>query len=49
VKFNTEAFSRAVKGINRKVQIFPVSCTTGEGIDEWVGWLKKRVERKPAG
>jgi hydrogenase nickel incorporation protein HypB len=49
VKYDLAAFSKAIKGINRKVQIFPVSCTTGEGIDEWVGWLKKRMSRKPAG
>jgi hydrogenase nickel incorporation protein HypB len=49
VKFDLAAFSEAVKGINAKVKIFPVSCTTGEGIDEWVGWLKKRINRSAAG
>jgi len=43
VKFDLVAFTKAVKGINRKVQIFPLSCTTGQGIDEWVRWLKRRI------
>ena len=49
VKFNLESFSKAVKGLNGKVLIFPVSCTTGEGIDKWTGWLKRRMDRKPTG
>lgn len=39
VKFDVDAFSKAIKGINRRAKIFPVSCTTGQGIDEWVKWL----------
>jgi hydrogenase nickel incorporation protein HypB len=46
VKFNMEAFSKAIKGINSKVKIFQVSCTTGQGIDEWVEWLMKRIRHK---
>ena len=49
VKFNLAAFTKAVKGINAKVQVFPLSCTTGEGIDKWAGWLRKRMDRKSAG
>jgi len=44
VKFNTEAFTRAVKGINAKVKIFPISCTTGEGVSAWVKWLKGQMK-----
>jgi len=43
VKFNAEAFTKAVKGINDRVKIFPVSCTTGQGLDKWVDWLSKKV------
>lgn len=39
LKFNVESFSRTVKGINDSVKLFPLSCTTGEGIDRWVDWL----------
>ena len=43
VKFNADAFTKAVKGINAKVAIFPVSCTTGEGIPAWAKWLKAQM------
>ncbi len=46
LKFNTEAFSRTVKGINSKVEIFPVSCTTGQGIQEWVSWLMTQMNKR---
>jgi hydrogenase nickel incorporation protein HypB len=46
VKFDVDAFSKTIKGVNRKVKIFPVSCTTGQGIDDWVAWLLKRMGRK---
>ena len=45
LKFNTRAFSQAVKGINGKVEIFPVSCVTGEGIEQWVSWLLAQMSR----
>ena len=45
LKFDVDAFSQTIRGINRKVEIFPVSCTTGEGIDEWVSWLLGRMGR----
>lgn len=43
VTFNMEAFSRAVRGINRNVDIFPISCTTGQGIEEWVSWVCRKM------
>ncbi|MCK4369357.1 MAG: hydrogenase nickel incorporation protein HypB [Dehalococcoidales bacterium] len=46
LKFNTDAFSRAIKGINQKVEIFPISCTTGEGIEKWVSWLLTQMSRR---
>jgi hydrogenase nickel incorporation protein HypB len=30
--------------INPHLTVFDVSCKTGEGLDLWTGWLKKRVE-----
>jgi hydrogenase nickel incorporation protein HypB len=43
LKFDIDAFSRTVKGMNQKVEIFPVSCTTGEGIEQWVSWLLSQM------
>ena len=45
LKFDVDAFSKTIRGINQKVKIFPVSCTTGEGIDQWVSWLFERMKK----
>ena len=46
LKFDVEAFSRAIKGINEKVEIFPISCATGQGIQQWVSWLLNQMSRR---
>ena len=45
VKFNVDAFTKAVKNINSKVEVFKVSCTTGEGIPAWAKWLLAQMKR----
>ena len=35
--------------INPDLTIFPVSCKTGEGLDDWLNWLKERVKEKAEG
>jgi hydrogenase nickel incorporation protein HypB len=45
LKFDLDGFSHTVKGMNQKVEIFPVSCTTGEGINEWVSWLLSQMKQ----
>jgi hydrogenase nickel incorporation protein HypB len=45
VNFNLEAFTQAVQGIKKELAIVPVSCTTGEGIDQWLAWLRKQMGR----
>jgi hydrogenase nickel incorporation protein HypB len=42
-----EARSNATK-INPRLQIFPMSCTTGEGVDAWLDWLRNEWEKKKA-
>ena len=46
VKFNVDSFSKTVKNINAKVELFKVSCTTGEGIQPWAKWLLAQMKRK---
>jgi len=43
VKFSPDAFSQALKGINERLKIIPVSCTNGQGLDDWVSWLEKQM------
>ncbi len=38
-----ELLKKNVLEINPTATIFPVSCSTGEGIEEWVNWFKKKV------
>ncbi len=45
LKFDVQAFSQVVRGINEKVEIFPISCTTGQGIQEWVSWLLAQMSQ----
>lgn len=44
VNFSLEAFTKAVKGINGQSEIFPISCTTSEGVNAWGKWLKKQIK-----
>jgi hydrogenase nickel incorporation protein HypB len=46
VHFNMEYFRQGVEALNPGVATFPVSCTTGEGIDRWVTWIEGRVAEK---
>jgi len=45
LKFDIQAFSKAIKTINERAEVFPVSCTTSEGIQEWVSWLLKQMSQ----
>jgi hydrogenase nickel incorporation protein HypB len=40
--FDLEKLRGRVRGLNQKIEIFPVSCKTGEGIEAWISWLKER-------
>ncbi|MBA7473367.1 Hydrogenase maturation factor HypB [subsurface metagenome] len=45
VKFDIDYFLQAVRGINDKVEIFQLSCVTGQGIEQWAAWLLTRMGR----
>jgi hydrogenase nickel incorporation protein HypB len=38
-KFDIEGFSKALRGMNQKARLFQVSCTTHQGIDDWIDWV----------
>lgn len=44
--FDLEIFSQAIKGINEKVEVFPISCTSGQGIEQWLSWLLARMSNR---
>jgi hydrogenase nickel incorporation protein HypB len=37
--FDVAAFRALIAGLNPKARIFEVSCTTGQGFEEWTDWL----------
>lgn len=38
-RFDLNAFLESVKGLNPGSPVFPVSCTSGEGIARWAEWV----------
>ena len=47
--FDMERFRRGVATLNPGVRTFPLSCRTGEGVDDWVAWIgaMARLKRPP--
>ncbi len=43
VPFNMEYFQKGVVILNPGVVTFPLSCKTGDGIDNWIQWLKENA------
>ena len=43
--FDIDAFKSAVTGLNPGVKILPISCKTGEGLENWLAWLKNEVKQ----
>lgn len=43
IDFNMDYFRRGIEILNPEVAFFPISCKTGEGVAEWVAWLKERA------
>jgi hydrogenase nickel incorporation protein HypB len=44
VSFNMDYFRQGVEMLNPGLVTFPVSCKTGEGIEEWVQWLSAQIQ-----
>lgn len=44
VKFDINYFHTGVEMLNPGLQFFPLSCSTGEGLSNWIGWLKGKTK-----
>ena len=44
VAFDMDYFQRGVETLNPGVRTFPLSCRTGEGIEDWLAWVVEQVE-----
>jgi hydrogenase nickel incorporation protein HypB len=42
VDFDLDRFTQAVRNLNARAPFFPLSCKTGEGVSEWVAWLRNQ-------
>lgn len=45
VPFDLAYFRRGVQLLNPDLVTFQLSCRTGEGLEPWVDWLRRQVER----
>ncbi|MFM6021732.1 MAG: hydrogenase nickel incorporation protein HypB, partial [Dolichospermum sp.] len=43
LNFDVQRCLEYAKQVNPKIQVFQVSATTGEGLDEWYGFLFSKV------
>jgi len=43
--FNFDKFKERIKKINPNIKVIPISAKTGEGIDEWVEWIRTEVKQ----
>ncbi len=41
--FDMESVKQRVQSLNSEIQIIPVSCKTGEGIDIWSDWIRNEI------
>jgi hydrogenase nickel incorporation protein HypB len=48
VPFNITAAEENARRVHPGMEIVRVSCTTGDGLREWLNWIERRRVRKPA-
>jgi len=46
VDFNLDRFKEFALRVNPQLEIIPISCKTGQGLDEWIKWLENRLKEK---
>ena len=44
--FSLKEAKANVKKVNPKMDIIDISCTTGDGIADWISWLKQHYQKK---
>ena len=46
IDFDMDYFQQGVKMLNPGLKTFPLSCKTGEGLEDWLTWLKTKLSAK---
>ena len=44
--FNLKEAKANARRVNPDLDIIDISCTTGEGIEDWIAWLNQRYQKK---
>ncbi len=44
--FNMQQAKKETKDVNPHADVIDLSCKTGEGLEQWIQWLDKRIEKK---
>jgi len=45
IDFDMDYFRRGVEALNPGLVTFPLSCRTGQGLEDWLAWVGEWVER----
>jgi len=48
VDFDITAFRRSITGLNPEVEVFQISCKTGDGIEKWCSWILEQAKASAA-
>ena len=43
VPFEMNAFTRSLRSVNSSAPLLLLSCTTGEGLEAWCGWIRRQA------
>jgi hydrogenase nickel incorporation protein HypB len=46
IDFNMDYFKKGIQALNPDVEIFPLSCKTGEGMQSWISWLTEKIDNR---
>ncbi len=46
IDFDMDYFQQGVEMLNPGLKTFPISCKTGEGLEDWLTWLKSKLPVK---
>jgi hydrogenase nickel incorporation protein HypB len=43
IDFDRDSFYKGVRAVNQKAPVFEISCRTGEGVQDFINWIRERA------